>query len=268
MKKHNKILVIAILLILIVVMGVGGLKIYSSYRNTLRRISIIENEIILLKRGRESTTRVNWEDGSFNYLAIGNSITRHGLADYWWDADNGMAATRDEHDYVHLVTKYLKEKEGVVQVESVGFSIWETLFTDRAETLNIIDPYLSENLNLVTIQLGENVKELSTFDTDFEYLIAYIKNHCQNSRILVIGDFWEYKDRDRIKMIVAEKCKVDYISLNEIKDNAEYQAGMGAMVFGDDGIEHQINHSGVAAHPGDKGMAFIANKVIEVLSNK
>ena len=250
MKVHNKILVITLLLIVIVVMGGGAIKVYSSYRNTLRRISIIENEISLLKCNQETVSGVNWGNSSYNYLAIGNSITRHGLADYWWDSDNGMAASKDEYDYVHLVANYLDKKNNDVQMESVGFSIWETLFTDRAETLNIIEPYLAENINLITIQLGENVKELSTFETDFEYLIEYIKKHCSNSRIIVIGDFWEYKNRDSIKKLVAEKIGVDYVSLNEIKDNKEYQAGFGVVVLGDDGKDHLINHNGVAIHPG------------------
>ena len=83
----------------------------------------------------------------------------------------------------------------------------------------------------------------------------------------MIGDFWERENRDAIKKKVSEKCNVKYIPLNEIKDNKEYQCGMGTEVYGEDGKAHIVEHSGVAAHPNDKSMKFIADKVIENISD-
>lgn len=51
----------------------------------------------------------------------------------------------------------------------------------------------------------------------------------------------------------------------EIKDKEKYQCGIGTMVKGDDGAKHIVEHDGVAGHPGDRGMEYIANKVIEAL---
>lgn len=56
---------------------------------------------------------------------------------------------------------------------------------------------------------------------------------------------------------------IEYISLAEIKENKEYMAGIDTIVYGDDGEKHIIKHEGVALHPGDNGMKFIADKVIE-----
>ena len=52
-----------------------------------------------------------------------------------------------------------------------------------------------------------------------------------------------------------------FVSLSEIKGNADYQAGLGTIVYDKNGNEHVIEHEGVAAHPGDKGMKYIAEAV-------
>ena len=39
---------------------------------------------------------------------------------------------------------------------------------NRAETLQLLDKYLSDELDLITIQLSENVSDVSTFREDFE----------------------------------------------------------------------------------------------------
>lgn len=203
--------------------------------------------------------------GGYNYLAIGNSITKHGKVEYWWN-ECGMAATTADKDYYHIVVNHLKEKYSDMDSDICSFSIWETLYTDRAETLEILDYYLDDSLNLITIQLGENAQNLDTFESDFEYLINHIKEAAPSAEVLVIGDVWENENRDELKKQAAENCGVKYISLNEIKENKEYQCGLGTVVYGDDGEPHTVEHAGVAAHPSDKGMKYIADKIIENIS--
>lgn len=48
-------------------------------------------------------------NNEFKYLAIGNSITQHGICDYWWNK-HGMAASREDRDYVHLVKNGIGDK--------------------------------------------------------------------------------------------------------------------------------------------------------------
>ncbi len=66
----------------------------------------------------------------------------------------------------------------------------------------------------------------------------------------------------------AETCDVFYVDLREIKNKADFYAGMGSLVYGDDGSEHLIEHSGVADHPGDKAMEYIAERIFETIENE
>lgn len=100
---------------------------------------------------------------------------------------------------------------------------------------------------------------------DYESLINYIKERCPNARILIIGDFWTNSNRDELKKEAAENSGVEYVSLEGIKDNSAYYAGMGTTVYDEEGNPHQIDHEGVALHPGDMGMAAIADRIISAI---
>ena len=40
---------------------------------------------------------------------------------------------------------------------------------------------------------------------------------------------------------------------------------MDTIVYDSEGREHIVKHDGVAVHPGDKGMKYIADSVISVI---
>ena len=201
----------------------------------------------------------------FNYLAIGNSITKHNYADYWWDNDRGMAASEDSKDYVHIIKAYLESTGKNVNMDVRNLLGWETISSGRTEAMLVIEPYLYEDLDLVTVQLGESAADLTTWEEDFESLIIFIKEKAPDAEIVVIGDFWSYSNRDELKEEAARAQGVTYVSLDGIKGNEEYYAGLGTVVQGKYGEEHIIEQEWVAKHPSDKGMAAIAERVIAAL---
>ena len=216
---------------------------------------------------QKNSKDVKWDKESYNYLAIGNSITVHGFASYWWDDDRGMAASYDDSDYVHLVKNYLENKKGTVTWHVTNFSTFEAQISDREEFLPLLDPYLSDEIDLITIQLGENVNDITTWGIDFENLLKYVKKKASNAKVIVIGDFWSKGNRDDQKQHATIAQNVTYVSLDGIKDNKEYYAGMGTLVEDSEGNMKEINHEGVAIHPGDKGMRAIADRIIEVINS-
>lgn len=102
-------------------------------------------------------------NGDFNYLATGNSITQHDPSNVW-PGSWGATASASNKDYFHLVVNGLNAAKGKTAARCVYFPSWETLATDRAETILNIDSLISNNLDLVTIQLGENVSDNTTYE--------------------------------------------------------------------------------------------------------
>lgn len=166
----------------------------------------------------------------FGYLAIGNSITWHGIADYWWN-EIGMAASSADKDYVHRVVSYLQDQYGQVNYNAYNFYVWEVQGADRAETLQLLDEYLDEKLNLVTIQLGENVTDMETFETDYEELIRYVQQKAPEAQIIVVDEFWRDDNKSAQKVEAVNNTGVQFVNLDEIKEKAEYQCGIGTMVY-------------------------------------
>ena len=152
----------------------------------------------------------------FKYLAIGNSITKHGICSYWWN-NCGMSASLQANDYFHIVKRYIASKYKIGKdINAYNFNIWEVQSLDRDETLFFLDEFLDCEMCLVTIQLGENVIDVTTYEYDFISLVNYIKKRCPQCKVFIIGDFWYSKDRGEIKKNIAKECNAIYISLSDI----------------------------------------------------
>ena len=95
--------------------------------------------------------------------------------------------------------------------------------------------------------------------------IRYGQKGAPAAQILMIGDFWSKEQKDEMKQKACEETGVEFISLGEIKGLEEYQCGMDTTVYDSDGSSHTVEHSGVAKHPGDLGMKWIADRIIDVV---
>ena len=59
--------------------------------------------------------------------------------------------------------------------------------------------------------------------------------------------------------------KISGVSLKDIQGSIDAAAGTGAVVFDPAGTPHTVENADVAAHPGDRGMQAIADRIIEAL---
>ena len=273
MKKPTMILWIAIVLFLTAA-ALIGFRLYQHEKS--------QNEDLLALQSRQSAVlataeelsarltllelKLDYAEASYIYFPLGNSITVHAPNEVWWN-EVGMAASDADHDYVHLVASWLSTSHGKVACHPYYYYAWE-MAKDRASKLSLLDPYLDPGLDLVTIQLGENAEDLTTFEQDLEDLIRYVQAKAPEAKILVIDDFWPNEERSRMKQNAAEKTGAEYISLKDIQGRTEAEAGTGAVVYDAAGNPHTIENTDVAAHPGDRGMKVIADMIIEVLRSE
>ncbi len=212
-------------------------------------------------------------DSTFDYLAIGNSITQHPVIDDLWWGEWGMAASDADHDYYHLVCKGIEEKYPDANEQVLNFRIWEEPPYNRDDMLKYLKGYVTEDLDYITVMLGDNYdrnedEEDEAYrqraEADYGDLIRRLKEMAPNAKIVLIGCFWDNVVLDSAIMHACEKAECPFISLFEIQDD-EYREGNWETVEGSDETEHLVLGTGAAEHPNDKGMAYIAEKVLDQL---
>lgn len=196
---------------------------------------------------------------------IGNSITWHGIVDYWWGTW-GLAATVREKDYAHLILAQAQKGNPDCTLDYFNFVLWETATTSAARSALLpeyLDEHLALNPDCIIIRLCENVQPAGTptLQQDYQTMLQYIKSKVPNAKIYCGGSFWVAPDKDNRIKAACDAEGVSFSFQSQL-DTPENRSAIGTQVYGDDGQWHTINHSGVANHPGDKGMEAIANVFI------
>ena len=267
-----KIIVPSIIALLLVVALLTTSIIFYQDKVALQK-TLKDTQTELESTSRELNARIEAEkDKTFDYLAIGNSITQHPVVEGLWWGEWGMAASDEEHDFYHLVTKAIEGKYKSTSSNVLNYTIWESPYYDRQHTLKFLDGYLNEDLDFITIDLGENCikgndqsseefqEELTR---DYADLVDYIAEKCPKAKIVMIGCYWERPESDAAKQVVCQDKKIDYIDLSSIR-GSEYRVGERD-VQGADGQTHTIDVGPVAEHPGDLAMQYIADQVVSCL---
>ena len=202
-----------------------------------------------------------------NFLVIGNSISIHGTCEYWWSVC-GMGASRKENDFVHLIANTLS-KNHPTKFDIINFFQWEAMHYDRSEALSLLDKFNGKNYDFIIIQLGENINNFDTLESDFKALIKHVKNKICNAKIIVTGKFFTFKNEiiDKIKRKVCTETGAYFVDLQDI-NTADYCVGLDYEVFDENGNRHVVNHNGVALHPNDKAMKVYAERILKLVNRQ
>jgi len=195
-------------------------------------------------------------------LFLGNSITKHGpKADIDWSGNWGMAASTEAKDYVHVFTKSLSDKQGStpeILVKNIAdFERAHQGYEVAAKLKEAID----FQADLIVLAIGENVPALKTAEEKKKLqeavtkLLAKLKGD-RKPTILVRSCFWADEAKDGALRGACDAVSGIYVNISHFsKIEANYARN-----------ERPFKHAGVANHPGDQGMAAIADAIVKALS--
>jgi lysophospholipase L1-like esterase len=202
------------------------------------------------------------QESSRKVLFLGNSITLHGpKADIDWTGNWGMAASVAEKDYVHLVTAALAARSATApEVMVKNIADFERAYAGY-DIAGKLKEQIDFKADLIIVAIGENVAALKTAEEEAAFLKAVtvllqsVKGG-SDATVLVRSSFWANPAKDKS---LAEACTsvggvfVDISALGKDESNNARS-------------EREFKHAGVANHPGDKGMAAIADAIVKALA--
>ena len=116
----------------------------------------------------------------------------------------GMNATDNANDYYHHVTSAISSLNPSATFQKLSGTTFEaatTISAARTWMTNTLSSYLSNDLDLVVVQLGDNVNNLQSvevFETSCGELISYIKTNAPNARVAWVGEWYYTAQKQQI----------------------------------------------------------------------
>jgi hypothetical protein len=208
-----------------------------------------------------SCTKVQHPTDPKKLVIIGNSIVRHSpRPEVGWYGDWGMAASVADSDFVHRIINSIKRNNLNYSTTFLNIANFETRFYDY--DFNILDTL--KNTEIVIIKIGENVVEKTAIDSNFiayyDRLVNYFKN---SSNTIVLSDgFYNLNKKGQedstINFMIkdyANKNNLIFVQTNDLSKDSSNRA------------YKTYSNKGVQAHPSDKGMRLIHDRIWEKIKN-
>lgn len=194
-------------------------------------------------------------------LFLGNSITKHGpKKDIDWSGNWGMAASAEPKDYAHVFTKALTEKQGIApEILVKNIADFERASGGYDVAAKLKDA-IAFQADLIILAIGENVPGLKTAEekAQLQEAIARLLATLQGTHkptILVRSCFWADAAKDQALRRACAAVSGVFVNISALgKDEKNYARS-----------ERPFKHAGVANHPGDAGMAAIADALMTAL---
>jgi hypothetical protein len=186
-------------------------------------------------------------------LFLGNSITIHAPApQIGWHGNWGMAASREEYDYVHTLMRRFRKINPDAAHRAMNIADFERGFWEYdMSQLECARAFFAE---LTIVRIGENVNaseaSASNFGLYYRRLLDFVVPTGKSA--LCVGSFWDSPVNGQMKAAAAE-FGCGYLDISCLGcDESNRAIGL-------------FEHEGVAAHPGDRGMGEIARLIWDAL---
>lgn len=250
--------IVFIFVIFVLLCYILGNKLYSSVRNMQTEIAnLYEAMAIQPYHGMDSLPH--------HIICLGNSITcMQPSESIGWKGNWGMAASRAEKDYIHLLEKKLKNYNTQSTVSCINVVSWE-----KDPTINI-RPLLQDSLkgkDIIVIRIGDNVENEDVFREGLQLLIDVCKQY--SSRILITGCLWKRIHTESVLISTARVNHLDYVPLfwiGETYGDSTY-CHDGDLFYDEEGSLYQATHPSFNLHPNDRGMEMIAETIFDSICN-
>ncbi len=189
-------------------------------------------------------------------LFMGNSITLHGKREeIGWYNECGMAASEESKDYVHLLMSKMSQENQDAAFCVCQVSAWESEYKAGRELYAKYENASNFEADIIVARYIENCShtdfEPEIFKTEYLSLLDYI-NSTGKAKVVFTGSFWKHPGEPIIQEI-AEERNCPYVKLSDLGERDDMKA------------KGLFEHGGVAAHPGDKGMQTIADRIWEAI---
>lgn len=201
---------------------------------------------------------INTKGTGNRIIFVGNSITLHGIAPtIGWHNHCGMAASKKENDYVHLLMDNINEIIPDSRFCICQVSEWERNYKNGQSKHFHFENAREFNADIIITRFVENCPtdnfDSKVFKKEFDSLINFL-NKSQKAKIILTTGFWKHPGDNAI-IEYAKENNLPCVYLGDLGEQDKMKA-IGL-----------FEHNGVANHPGDLGMENIANRIFNEIKN-
>lgn len=222
-----------------------------------QEVLVNASQFLLAERARPFTAEI-----PLKVVCLGNSITRHGrLADIEWYSDWGMAASKEENDYCHVLQRKLRKYNGESTVVPLNIAAFER---DPACDLDSLLGNVCDGADIIVIRLGENVQHVGDFKDNLQRLIDKCKNYTPD--IVITGRFWTNGTIEKALLNAASDNGLHFVPLSWISEMMDAYPKNGDTLYDVDGKPYVVTKDFILTHPNDEGMRAIANALFNAIT--
>ena len=194
-------------------------------------------------------------------VCLGNSITRHGyLPDVEWYSDWGMAASKPENDYCHVLERELQTFNKRTRVHPQNIYPFER--NPYCDIDSLIGKTCAE-ADIIILRICEYVSDIDAFEQNFPRLVEYCLGITPH--VIVSGAFWPHEKKERILVSAAERHALEFVPLSWITYQSDVYPKKGDILYDIDGKQYPITKEFIITHPNDKGMRAIATALLRAI---
>ena len=200
-------------------------------------------------------------DSTITCLFLGNSLTYCGVAAEEPDkTKRGLTSTSVDKDYVHVLLKTISEEHHVnIKYSILNIAQFERTFTKHSFEMGKLALAENKQPDYLFVQIGENVAKDDIIDPGkYEDEYTMLLSLFPNSKRIITIPFWPDKDKEYATTDIAIKSNSYLVDISHLGD------GTDPLNFSSSYKNYKM--PGVGVHPGDYGMANIANSIYAVFN--